>query len=50
VGVWTLVQRWRHPVPGYDAVPRGRRLTIALGYAALVAGLVVTLPLGTAEP
>lgn len=50
VGVWTLVQRWRHPVPGYDAVPRGRRLAIALGYAALVAGLVVTLPLGTAEP
>jgi Zn-dependent protease len=46
LGLWTLVQRWRHPVPGYDAVPRARRLAMALGYAALVTGLLATLPLG----
>lgn len=46
VGLFTLWQRWRHPVPGYDAIPRGQRLAIGLAYAALVIALVVTLPLG----
>ena len=43
VGLWTLVQRWRHPVPGYHDIPRAERLAIGLGYAALVAALTVTL-------
>jgi len=46
IGLFTLWQRWRHPVPGYDAIPRGQRLMIAAGYAALVIALAVTLPLG----
>lgn len=50
VGLWTLVQRWRHPIPGYDLVPPARRLAVALGYAALVTALIATLPLGAAEP
>ncbi|OLC17235.1 MAG: hypothetical protein AUH29_02760 [Candidatus Rokubacteria bacterium 13_1_40CM_69_27] len=49
VGLWTLFQRWRHPVPGYDALPPGRRLAVALGYAALVAALIATLPLGASQ-
>jgi len=46
IGLFTLWQRWRHPVPGYDAIPRGRRLAIGLAYAALVVALAVTLPIG----
>jgi Zn-dependent protease len=46
VGLFTLWQRWRRPVPGYDAIPRARRLAVGLGYAALVVALVLTLPLG----
>jgi len=42
VGLFTLWQRWRHPVPGYDAIPRSKRIAVGLGYAALVAGLVLT--------
>jgi Zn-dependent protease len=43
VGLFSLVQRWRDPVPGYDALsPRQRRL-IALSYAALVIALAATL-------
>jgi Zn-dependent protease len=43
VGLFSLVQRWRNPVPGYDALlPRQRQL-IALAYAALVIGLAATL-------
>jgi Zn-dependent protease len=42
VGLFTLWQRWRNPVPGYDAIPRSRRLAMGLGYAALVIGLVLT--------
>ena len=45
-GLFTLWQRWRHPVPGYHDIPRPRRLAVGLGFAALVAALVVTLPLG----
>jgi Zn-dependent protease len=47
VGLWTLVQRWRNPVPGYDALAPRQRTLIACAYAALVAGLVATLPVGT---
>jgi len=46
VGLWTLVQRWRNPVPGYDAIPRPQRTAIAVAYGALVLLLAVTLPLG----
>lgn len=42
-GVWTLVQRWRHPVPGYDAIAAGQRLAIGLGYAALAMALAATI-------
>ena len=43
VGLFSLVQRWRNPVPGYDALaPRQRRM-IALCYAGLVVALLATL-------
>ncbi|HWO90662.1 MAG TPA: site-2 protease family protein, partial [Methylomirabilota bacterium] len=47
VGLWTLVQRWRNPVPGYDSLPPRQRTLIALAYAALVTGLVATLSVGS---
>ena len=43
VGLWSLVRRWRNPMPGYDALPPRERALIALAYAALVTGLVATL-------
>jgi len=46
VGLWTLVQRWRNPVPGYDAVSPRRRLALALVYAGLAAALIATLSVG----
>jgi Zn-dependent protease len=46
VGLWTLVRRWRDPVPGYDALAPRQRTLIALAYAALVISLVATLALG----
>lgn len=46
VGLFTLWQRWRHPVPGYDVIPRSQRLMIGAVYAGLVLALVVTLPIG----
>ena len=46
VGLFTLWQRLRHPVPGYDAIPSSKRLLVGLGYAALVIALVLTLPIG----
>jgi hypothetical protein len=36
VGLWTLWQRWKNPVPGYDAIPRGERFAIGIAYLALV--------------
>lgn len=45
VGLVTLMRRWRDPVPGYDALSAWQRATIALAYTALVAALLVTLPL-----
>jgi Zn-dependent protease len=47
VGLFTLWQRWRNPIPGYHDIPRGQRLAIGLGYAALVIAIVLTLPLGS---
>ena len=46
VGLYTLWQRWRHPVPGYHDIPRAKRLAVGLGFALLVAGLVSTLGVG----
>jgi Zn-dependent protease len=44
VGLWTLWQRWRSPVPGYDALTAGQRWTMALAYAGLIAAILATLP------
>jgi Zn-dependent protease len=46
IGLFTMWQRWRHPVPGYHDIPRSKRLLVGLGYAALVIALAVTLPIG----
>jgi Zn-dependent protease len=46
VGLFTLWQRWRNPIPGYDAIPRSQRLMIGAAYAALVIALAATLPIG----
>ena len=46
VGLITLWQRLRRPVPGYHDVPRGRRLAMGLAYLALAAALWLTMPLG----
>jgi len=46
VGLFTLFQRWSHPIPGYDAIPPGKRLAVGLSYAVLVAALCLTLPIG----
>ena len=45
VGLWSLVQRWRQPASGYDALAPRQRTLIALAYAALILGLVATLTL-----
>ena len=46
VGLFTLWQRWKHPVPGYHDIPRSARIAMGLGYALLVLALVLTLPIG----
>jgi Zn-dependent protease len=46
VGLFTLWQRLRHPIPGYDSIPRSQRLAVSVTYAALLLALVITLPLG----
>ncbi len=46
VGLFTMWQRWRHPVAGYHDIPRAKRLMVGLGYAALVIALTLTLPIG----
>ncbi len=50
VGLVTLWQRTRHPVPGYDQVPAAQRLAMGLWYAALVVGLAMTLQFGGLRP
>ncbi len=49
LGLWTLVQRWRHPSPGYDALTARQRGLIALAYAALIVALVATVTVGGSE-
>ncbi len=46
VGLITLVQRWRHPVAGYDQLSLTQRLAAGVGYVALIVALVATLPIG----
>jgi Zn-dependent protease len=46
IGLITLVQRFRHPVPGYHDIPRAQRLAIGLAYVGLLVALVLTLPIG----
>lgn len=46
VGLWTLWQRWRSPVPGYDRLEPRQRWGMALAYAGLIAALLATLPVG----
>ncbi len=50
LGLFTLWQRWRHPIPGYDAIPRGQRLAIGLAYLMLVVALVATLAIPVPAP
>jgi Zn-dependent protease len=47
-GLFTVWQRWRHPVPGYHDIPRGSRLAAGIAYATLVVALALTLPIGLA--
>lgn len=49
VGLWSLVQRWRHPAPGYEALTSRQRGLIAVAYAALILGLVATMSVGAAD-
>jgi len=49
VGLWSLVKRWRHPEPGYEALTPRQRGLIALAYAVLILGLVATMSVGAAE-
>ena len=46
LGLFTMWQRARNPVPGYDDVAPARRLAMGLAYAGLVIGLALTLELG----
>jgi Zn-dependent protease len=46
LGLFSLIQRWKHPVPGYHDIPMGQRLAIGLVYVGLIAALIYTLPLG----
>lgn len=46
VGLITLWQRLRNPIPGYDRVARTQRLTMGVAYLALVIGLASTLQVG----
>ena len=45
VGLWTLWQRWRNPVPGYYELTPGQRWGMAGAYAGLIVGILATLPL-----
>ncbi len=45
VGLWTLWQRWRAPVPGYYDLTPSQRWGMAAAYAGLVAAILATMPL-----
>lgn len=47
-GLFTMWQRWHHPVPGYHEIPPGSRLAVGIAYATLVVALALTLPIGLA--
>jgi len=47
-GLFTMWQRWHHPVPGYHDIPPGSRLAVGIAYATLVVALALTLPIGFA--
>jgi Zn-dependent protease len=48
LGLFSLYQRWKHPIPGYHDISMGRRLAIGVAYVGLIALLIYTLPLGAA--
>ena len=50
VGLYTMWQSARHPVPGYHDVPGRQRLGMGLAYAALVIALALTLDVGMPAP
>jgi Zn-dependent protease len=45
-GLFTLRQRWHHPVPGYHDIGPGSRQAMGIAYAALVVALAYTLTVG----
>jgi Zn-dependent protease len=47
-GLFTMWQRWHHPVPGYHDIHPGSRLAVGMAYATLVVALALTLPIGFA--
>jgi hypothetical protein len=47
-GLFTMWQRWHHPVPGYHDIHPGSRLAVGIAYATLVVALALTLPIGFA--
>lgn len=47
-GLFTMWQRWHHPVPGYQDIHPGSRLAVGIAYATLVVALALTLPIGFA--
>jgi Zn-dependent protease len=47
-GLFTLWQRWHHPIPGYQDIPGTSRRAVGLAYAVLVVALALTLPIGMA--
>jgi len=40
VGLFTIVQRWRHPVPGYYDIPASKRVAVGASYFGLMALMV----------
>jgi Zn-dependent protease len=47
-GLFTMWQRWHHPVPGYHDIHPGSRLAVGIAYATLVVALALTMPIGFA--
>ena len=40
IGLFTIVQRWKHPVPGYYNIPTRKRVAVATSYFGLMALMV----------